>query len=377
MIMKSFIVLLLLIITFLSPDLAYAQTGKLLFGIGPEANDAIHKPLTQETPIKILTSWYNGPKDLTWMRNWKTGTVPASYAKGYILHLIVYSNDPEKNIQTSHGDACGRQYPVSENFKKDMEQLADIFKGNGSLYVTLFTEFQTYPCKDNQWKQSENYYNALKDQYRTTRQIFKSTNPNAKISIGWGGWQARYDDKSNGGGKALFSYFEDIMKESDFQSFQSMQSDHNIEDIRDMTTILSKFGPVMLAHYKPDNRSQQTFDRDLESFFTDDYINEITSKGLFAMSFMDHTNLSNSSVTYNLTKNAVIKYAATQDISIKKNTPISSTTPTASPQIIKQEESVSQDQQASEFTSNNYIENQVGIYHIIVGSLKKIFNLKP
>lgn len=336
--MKPFFVILMIFSLLVSPAAASAQTGKLIFGLGPEANDAVNKPLVKEAPIKMLTSWYNGPKDLQWMSGWKKGTVPSSYAKGYAMHLIIFSNDSEKQLNGPKGDACGRAYPLSSAFQEDVIKLADIFKGNGPLYVTMFTEFQTYPCKDNQWSGNENYFNALKDQYRIARQTFKNSNPNARVSIGWGGWQARYDDKSKGGGRSLFQHFADIMKESEFQSFQSMQSDHNIEDIRDMTTILSQYGPVMLAHYKPDNRSQQTFDRDLKAFFTDSYINEITSKGLFAMSFMDHHNLDNSKETYSLAKNAVSRYATERDTPPPKvirptSPPTPLPTPTSTPTV--------------------------------------------
>lgn len=336
--MKVLFIILLSLSVLILPINAKAQTGKLLFGLGPEASDAINMPLVKDAPIKMLTSWYNGPKDLEWMSSWKTTTIPQTSAKGYTHHLIIFANDNEKPLKTPYGDACGREYPLTDAFQEDVKKLADIFKDAHTLYVTVFTEFQTYPCKDNQWKESENYYKKLKQQYTQARLTFKKIiGPNTKVSIGWGGWQARYDDKANGGGRSLFPYFEDSMKESDFQSFQSMQSDHNIQDIREMTTILSKYGPVMLAHYKPDNRSQTTFDNDLKALFTDAYINEITAKGLFAMSFMDHTNLSNSNTTYELTKNAVKKYSsAVTSLPLKaKPTPTPSptheATPTATP----------------------------------------------
>ena len=56
----------------------------------------------------------------------------------------------------------------------------------------------------------------------------------------------------------MFQYFEDVLRASDFQSFQAMSSDANIEDVRAMVKRLGVYGPVLLAHYKPDNGSQAT-----------------------------------------------------------------------------------------------------------------------
>ena len=104
-----------------------------------------------------------------------------------------------------------------------MTQLAQTFAGSGPLYVTLFTELQTYPCTDNTWVGSENYYRALQDQYLAALAVFRQHAPNAKVSLGWGGWQARWDDPAKGGGRSLFPYFADVLAASDFQSFQAME----------------------------------------------------------------------------------------------------------------------------------------------------------
>ena len=361
------IIALLCAITLLTPTRVVAQTNKLIFGLGPEANEAINKPLVKDSPIKMLSSWYNGSSDLAWMANWKTGVVPSSYARGYALHLIIFSNDHETQLQSTATEVCGRAYPLSSQYLEDVHQLADIFKGNGVLYVTMFTEFQTYPCLDNQWKGSENYYQKLKEQYSAARKIFKATNPNAKVSLGWGGWQARYDDKQNQGGRSLFSHFEDVMGESDFQSFQSMQSDHNTQDIVEMTTILSRFGPVMLSHYKPDNRSQQTFDKDMRKLFTDEYINQITTKGLFALSIMDHHNLDNSPTTYNIVKTAINKYTSSQ-VTLPSKEKLSPTPqPTPNPETTKPQSKTGLDSttNATEFTAENFMESN-SYWHLLL-----------
>jgi hypothetical protein len=152
------------------------------------------------------------------------------------------------------------------------------------------------------------YYQALKDRYREALALFHQHAPNAKVSLGWGGWQARFDKPSEGGGRSMFQHFADVMRESDFQSFQAMQSDSNVEDVRAMVNALNDYGPVMLAHHKPNNGSQPTFDADVRAMPTDAYLAEMIRAGLFAWSFMDNKNLSGSESTYQFVKGAVQRY---------------------------------------------------------------------
>jgi hypothetical protein len=77
-----------------------------------------------------------------------------------------------------------------------------------------------------------------------------------------------------------------------------------------MTSILGKYGPVMLAHYKPDNGSPATFDADMTAIMTDAYLNEVRGFGLFAVSLMDNDNPASSASTYQLVASAVRQYAA-------------------------------------------------------------------
>ena len=229
------------------------------------------------------------------------------------MHLIVFSDVPEAQIQTQYGTACGRAYPLSDRFLDDMRQLAQTFAGaaNGPpLYVTLFTEFQTYACVDNAWNPdapTNAYYRALKDRYLETLAVFHQHAPNARVSLGWGGWQTRWDDPSIGAGRSMFPYFADVMRASDFQSFQAMQSDSNVADVLAMVQTLGAYGPVMLAHYKPDNSSQATFDADTQTLLTDSYLSEMTAAGLFAWSFMDQVNLGLEQ-SYQFVKGAVQRY---------------------------------------------------------------------
>jgi hypothetical protein len=258
----------------------------------------------------MLTSWYNGPNDLAWLSNWQYDEVPNDYAAGYALHLVVWSGGPTVPLTTPYGPACGQAYPLSSGFLNDMMKLAQIFNGKGPLYVSLFAEFQTYACVNSQWVGSENYWRKLKDQYRAAEAIFHQYAPNSRVSLCWGGWQTRWDDPVNGGGLSFFKYFADVMSASDFQSFQAMQSDSNVTDVQNMTAELHKWGPVMLAYYRPDNGSQTVFDADTQSMLTNRVLAQLTANGLFAWSFMDNTNLSASTTSYNCVHNAVTTYAA-------------------------------------------------------------------
>jgi hypothetical protein len=299
------------------PSRSAATSGgrpRLLFGMGTEASDARRTALVAQAPVKMLSSWYNGPGDLSWMTGWRTGTVPKSYAAGYALHLIVWTNDTEGPVDTAYGPACGRGYPLSRRFTGDMKTLAQTFAGSRTgppLYVTMFTELQTYPCQDNAWSPdtaTTNYYRALQDQYRAAYHTFHQYAPNARVSLGWGGWQASYDDPGSGGGRSLFGHFDSVLRMSDFQSFQAMSTTGNIENIKAMVGLLGRYGPVMIAHFKPDNGAQATFDADVRTMFTVGFLAAQTRAGLFALSFMDNTNLAASATTFAFVKSAVKRY---------------------------------------------------------------------
>lgn len=295
-----------------SPAVRAAESGpRLLFGLGPTAGEAARHRLAREAPVGMLTTWFNGTDDLRWMSIWSASVIPDLYRQGYVLHLIIYSDGPEVTLDTPHGPACGRAYPLSRQFLTDMDRLTGMWAGSAGgppLYVTLFTEFQTYPCQDNQWTGAENYYQALKDQYRAAMAVFHDQTPNARVSLGWGGWQARWDDAALGAGRSLFPHFADIMATSDFQSFQAMAAGGNVSDVRAMTETLGAFGPVMLAHYKPEHGPQATFDADIQAMLGDDFLTGMQAAGLFAWSFMDSAGVDASDSSYQAVANAVRRY---------------------------------------------------------------------
>jgi hypothetical protein len=264
----------------------------ILFGLGPEADSARAAPLVRQAPVRMLTSWFNGPPDLSWMSKWRSTVVLPAYRKGFALHVVVWDGGPEIPLQTQYGAACGRAYALSPQFLGDMRVLAHTFAGGprDALYVTLFAEFQTYPCRDNAWApdpQTTAYYEALKDQYRAALQIFDDVAPNARVSLGWGGWQASWDNPATGGGRSLFAHFADVMRLSGFQSFQSLQSPTAARDAAAMTRALAPYGPVMLAFYKPSGATAAAQKAQLSAFLASSNLSRLSRAGLFGLSFMD------------------------------------------------------------------------------------------
>lgn len=288
------------------------EQAPILFGLGAQAEGALKERIVSETNVRMLTSWFNSPSDLEFMKPWARDIIPQTYAEGYSHHVIVWTGGEEQQFTSRYGQACGRTYPFSQTFAADMEQLARTFNGSGTLYVSMFTEFQTYPCQDNIWNGNENYYRALKDQYRLAMDIFHTHAPNSKVSLTWGGWQAAWDDRGQGGGRSLIPHFADVMNKSDFQSFQAMDSvGDNPRHIADMTRILHGYGNgrVMVAHFKPDNGSQSAWRRDMNGIFTPPMMQQLRKDGLFAFSFMDEKNMNASLTDYQLARQAVGSYS--------------------------------------------------------------------
>ena len=275
-----------------------APPPRLLFGLGPEADSAGRSALVRGTPVRMLTSWFNGASDLRWMSTWRSTVILPAYRRGYALHLVVWDGGSEGPLETPHGPACGRAYALSSKFLEDMRVLARTFAGRprNTLYVTLFAEFQTYPCRDNAWApdaETTAYYETLKDQYRAALQIFHDEAPNALVSLGWGGWQAAWTNISTGGGRAMFPHFADVMRLSGFQSFQSLNATYAVRDAKAMTSALAPYGPVMLAFYKPAGSTPAERQTRLETFLSPTTLSALQRRGLFALSFMDTTYLQN------------------------------------------------------------------------------------
>lgn len=268
-----------------------AAHPRILFGVGTEADGDRTGALAKSAPLGMLDSWYNGPSDLKWMAGWEGTEVPRDYAAGYEMHLIVWSGEARTTFSTPYGTACGQPYALSGEFLANMERLAQIFRppAHRTLYVTLFSEFQTYACDGNEWSgspQTTAYYEGLKSQYLATVKIFHRLAPGSKVSLGWGGWQARWDGPSTGSGRSLFKHFADVMRESDFQSFEVINSKSDTSDILGMTKRLKRYGPVMLAYYRPPEGGAAAVREHLQAVLAPSFLKRETGLRLFAMGFM-------------------------------------------------------------------------------------------
>jgi hypothetical protein len=87
-----------------------------------------------------------------------------------------------------------------------------------------------------------------------------------------------------------------------------MEDGGNVTEVSTMTKILGAYGPVMLAHYKPNNGSQTTFDADIQAMLTPTYLSGVVANGLFAFSFMDNSNLSAEQAIFDFTTSAVQRF---------------------------------------------------------------------
>jgi hypothetical protein len=268
-----------------------AASHRIMFGLGSEADGARTGALAKSSPLGMLSSWYNGPSDLKWLSGWETSEVPHDYAAGYDMHLIVWSGETRTTFSTPYGTACGKAYPVSPSFLSDMERLARIFRPSSgrTLYVTLFTEMQTYACNGNEWSgspQTTAYYEALKSQYTAAMGIFHRLAPGSLVSLGWGGWQARWNGPATGAGKSLFKHFRGVMRASDFESFQMMGSDTDTSDILAMTKQLKRYGPVMLAYYEPSGGGGTVVGREhLKGVLAPAFLDRLAALRMFSMAF--------------------------------------------------------------------------------------------
>ncbi len=270
--------------------------AELLYGLGGGADAARASELVQDTPTWMLTTWYHKPSDLPTLTTWRESVVPDAYANGYALGLIVANwleDSPEVPIETKYGRACGRSAPLTPDFLKHMRTLARTFAGQADgppLYVTVFHEVSAMACGHDGYyantPATTAYYRALKDRYLEIRDIFHAEAPNARVALGWQGWQAVLDDyPDTAGGPSMFAEFADVLAASDFQSIVTKQPEGNVEEVRRSVEILGEYGPVMVAAYADRNVPPEVVDEDLRTLFTEESMADLTADGLFAWNF--------------------------------------------------------------------------------------------
>ncbi|RSM67986.1 hypothetical protein DMH04_47690 [Kibdelosporangium aridum] len=271
-----------------------AGGATLLYGLGDQINSALASELVRDTPVRMLTTNYHKPNDLPKLAGSRDTLVANAYAQGYALHVVVSDwdvDDPEVPVDTKYGVGCGRPHPLSPDFPRHMRTLARIFAGQADgppLYVTMFQEVNKFACVDGAYAadpQTTAYYKALKDRYLEVRQIIQDEAPNARVALGWDGYQSNKDDPATSGGRSMFAQFADVLRASDFQSVLVRQPDGNVEQVRRTVRILGEYGPVMMAAYGNKSTPGQVVDQDMRALLTDQSIAELTGLGLFAWNF--------------------------------------------------------------------------------------------
>ncbi len=278
-------------------DVPGAGDPKLLYGLSGGVSLAQASELVRDAPIRMLTTTFHQSSELDGLSSWRDRVVPEAYGKGFALHLLIPSWDdddnPEVPFDTEYGRACGRQEPFTDTFLDDMRSLARIFAGRADgppLYVTVFHEVSAMACGDDGYYDSTDatraYFRALKDRYVEIRDVFHTEAPNARVGLGWQGWQATIDDHPEaGGGPSMFAHFADVLAASDFNSVLSWKAPGNVEQIRAAVRILGEYGPVMVAAHANDDVPPDVIDRDVRTLLTDASIAALVADGLFAWSF--------------------------------------------------------------------------------------------
>jgi hypothetical protein len=174
-----------------------------------------------------------------------------------------------------------------------MRELAEIFAGKADgppLYVTVFNEVNAMACGDDGYYENSAatraYYRALKDRYLEVRNIFHSGAQNARVGLGWAGWQSDMDDNPQlGGGPSMFDHFADVLALSDFNSVMCKEPEGNVEDARQTVAALGTYAPVMMGAYANKDVPPDVVDKDLRTLLTSGSIAGLVDDGLFAWNF--------------------------------------------------------------------------------------------
>ena len=77
---------LLCILLLIPPGILHADDNntQILWGIGDNFGGATGSALLQDADVKLLSHWYNGRQDLSWIRGYKnSNTVSNHYGNGY------------------------------------------------------------------------------------------------------------------------------------------------------------------------------------------------------------------------------------------------------------------------------------------------------
>ena len=275
----------------------HADDTKILWGIGDNFGGATGSALLKDADVKLLSHWYNGRQDLSWIRGYKnSNTISNHYGNGYGIQLIVWL---AQNRTTA-------DYAITEQFLIDIKELTEIFKGNGPnygpLYIVLFTELETYPPAGG-GEAAEVYKQKLSQAYINAAEVIHDTYNKAQVGLGFGGydWPEQVPSNRN------IDRWEAAIAASDFTCVQQMQSYKNWQQIpgktRNSVRQLGTYGkPVMISHFKiwsggPDDNpdpyekkvadAQGAFNSFMDNMFTETSLSSMYSDGLRAWVFMN------------------------------------------------------------------------------------------
>ncbi|HKI45882.1 MAG TPA: hypothetical protein VKA08_11185 [Balneolales bacterium] len=275
---------------------------KILWGIGDEIKSAEQTPIFQSSPVHMITSWYNGPSDTTWMKNYiKSSTISDLYGKGYALELVVWlANEPA--------------YAISPDFQHDAALLARIFRGNGPnygpLYVVLFTEFETY-------SNDSTYFPKLKDAFLNARDTIKAVYPKAEVALGFGGYDWSGIKHVN-----LKNWEVEALKAGDFVAVQEMHYPEDVDlmisQVRNSVRQLGSYGkPVMISHFRITPKKRDTpqlpanaFDYFVKKMFNWQSLDTLAREGLFSVGFMNGHYINDPGPAYFNIRNVIVRHAS-------------------------------------------------------------------
>jgi hypothetical protein len=313
---------------------------KLIFGMGDEAAGAEGTPLYKAAPIGMVTSWMNNQGDA---EGWMTGLGPqvqGIYDAGKANELVVDLDNTQTGYALS-GD-CQGCYSAGgsqdNGFLYDLKRLTGVFKGSSpssdSLYVVLFTEWDTYKPGDTAYESSllQAYVNAVS--------AVHSVDPFAKVALGLGG----YNWSSSPTATTNLSLVTPAIQASDFVAVQAMQECTNEgqleNEVQASIAQLSGFHkPIMVSYmklwgngdaspYPCETSAMSAFEAHI---FNDATLSALTSEGLFAWGFMDDVYINTPGATLTTVESDVDRYNSGTDVGLPGSPPTTTTTTTSPP----------------------------------------------
>ena len=272
----------------------------ILWGIGDQLSNAVKTPIYRNAPVDMVTAWYNGPDDLSWMSGYqKVSTISDLYGRGKAIGLVIWLGN--------HAN-----YAISPQFLEDARVLARTFGGNGPhrgrLYVVMFSELETYSSDPG-------YFANLKRAYFEAMAVFRKENANARVALGLGGYGWGSTPNRD------LSFWDAAIRASDFTAVQAMQACDNerngqniiIPQIRSSVKQLGTYGkPVMISHFKlwgDPGCQTAAFGRFMRAVFTDRSISALAADNLFAWNFMDDHYINSPGPTHETAKRLIATYA--------------------------------------------------------------------